>query len=511
MAESRVSVWILGDQLLKVHPALTHLKEIPKSNIRIVMVESQKRVRQLPYHKQKIVLMFSAMRHYAEMLREQGYTVDYYQSENMTNALKQHVEAWQPDKLVTMAAAEYKPRQFQQGKLDDVLGIPVEVLPNTQFLISQFNPYPNPDPDKNYVMENFYRKMRRHFEVLMDGNDPEGGEWNYDKLNRKPLPKNIDLPTMPQFNHDVITQQVIEEVEAAGWGVGSLESFNYAVTHQQAAAALGNFIQYRLENFGPYEDAMTTRDNMLFHAVLSPYVNIGLLEPMQMVKAAVSAYEDNHAPINSVEGFVRQVMGWREYMYWQYWYQMPDMLTANHWKAIRPMPQMFWDGDTQMNCVKHIVDRSLETAYSHHIERLMVVSNFALLAGIAPQAVVAWFSAFYIDAYDWVMQPNVVGMGLNADGGKIATKPYIASANYINKMSDYCKGCHFKHKERTGKTACPFNYLYWNFLIENEEELRSNPRTGRNVLNLRHLDEEERERVQQQAKKFLDSLTYYEG
>jgi deoxyribodipyrimidine photolyase-related protein len=505
----RISVWVLGDQLLSEHPAITAAEEqADRDHIRVVMVESDSRTGRLPYHRKKIVLLYSAMRHYAERLRGQGYQVDYYKKDTVLDALKEHVDDHSPDKVITMAASEYHGRQFQQERMADAIGVETDVLPNTQFLIGTYNPYADADRDKNYVMENFYRQMRRHFDVLMDGDDPIGGKWNYDKQNRKPLPKNIELPAMPGFSHDEITKQVIEEVNAEGVGVGNTDNFNYAVTHEQATAALGNFIQYRLVDFGPYEDAMTVRGDTLFHSVLSPYINIGLLEPMTMIRAVEKAYYEDRAPINSVEGFVRQVLGWREYMYWHYWRQMPEIVNANYWNAGRKMPQMFWDGNTKMNCISCIVGRLQDTAYAHHIERLMVISTFCLMAGINPKEVTDWFKVFFIDAYDWVMQPNVVGMGLNADGGKIATKPYVASANYINKMSDYCKSCDYKHTKRHGEDACPFNYLYWNFLIEHEEELRANPRTGRNVLNLRHLDDEERQQVQKSAQEFLDTLEY---
>jgi deoxyribodipyrimidine photolyase-related protein len=285
-----------------------------------------------------------------------------------------------------------------------------------------------------------------------------------------------------------------------------VDGFNYAVTHEQAAQALDEFIEQRLVQFGVYEDAMSGKHDTLFHSVLSPYINIGLLEPMQMARAAEAAYDAGRAPINSVEGFVRQVIGWREYIYWQYWRQMPDLVHKNSWEAGRAMPAFFWDGDTRMNCLAHVIRRVIESGWTHHIERLMVVSNFCLMAGIHPQAVLEWFITFYIDAYDWVMQPNVVGMGLNADDGMTATKPYISSANYIHRMSDYCEGCYFKPDQRTGERACPYNYLYWNFLIQHEETLRANARFGPAVLGLRHLDEDERHAVQQQAKAFLDSL-----
>ncbi len=491
-----LSVWILGDQLLIDHPAIAEAeKRVDTAQIYIVIIESAKRIMRLPYHYHKRILIISAMRHYAAHLREQGYTVDYIHADSMASGIRQHINARQPVAILTMAASEYHARQVQQA-LENL-----EVLPNTQFLVEQFN------PKKQHVMEAFYRQMRQHFDVLVDAKgEPEGGEWNYDKLNRKPLPKDVEIPEPLRFPPDAITQGVIDEVEAAGGGVGNVAGFAYAVTHAHAQAALEQFITVMLNDFGPYEDAMTSRSSRLFHSVLSPYINIGLLTSIQVIRAAESAYRENDAPINSVEGFVRQVLGWREYMYNQYWRHMPQMAVANFWAAQRPMPSMFWDGKTDMNCIRHVVERVKADGYTHHIERLMIVSNFCLLAGINPQAVLEWFMSFYIDAYDWVMQPNVIGMGLYADGGKIATKPYIASANYINKMSDYCKGCRFKHTQRTGEDACPFNFLYWNFLISHEVTLRANPRMGPNVLGLRHLDDAERREVQTQAKQFLDGL-----
>jgi deoxyribodipyrimidine photolyase-related protein len=228
-----------------------------------------------------------------------------------------------------------------------------------------------------------------------------------------------------------------------------------------------------------------------------------LLEPLALARTAEAAYHAGAAPINSVEGFIRQIIGWREYIYWQYWRSMPEIMEANFWKAIRSLPDWFWDGETEMNCLRHVLSRVREQGYAHHIERLMVLSNFCLLAGLDPLEVNDWFTSSFIDAYEWVMAPNVFGMGLNADGGVIATKPYIASANYINKMSDYCQHCDYDHKKRTGLKACPFNTLYWNFAIQNEEILRANPRLGRNVLGLRYLDEAERQAVVTQAEHFL--------
>jgi deoxyribodipyrimidine photolyase-related protein len=499
----RATIWILGDQLLPTHPALAAATAVGAADVRVVMVESASRMARLPYHRKKLVLLLAAMRHYAALLRSQGYAVDYIQAPTALAGLRQHVAAHQPDCLFTMAAAEMRGRRFQQDRLAAALGVATTVLPNTQFLIGRDNLFP--DPQKRVVLETFYRAMRRRWGVLLTAQgEPEGGAWNFDADNRKPLPKGgLDAPPIMHFAPDAITQAVMDEVAARPGCVGAVQGFGLAVTHAQAQAAFAQFLDERLADFGPYEDAMTQRSATLFHALLSPYMNIGLLEPLAMAQAAAARYHAGQAPLGSVEGFVRQVIGWREYMYWQYWRLMPELATANSWAHTRPLPGFFWDGQTDMNCLRHVIGRVLADGYSHHIERLMVITNFCVLAGIAPAAVNAWFWACYVDAYDWVVTPNVIGMGLLADGGQIATKPYIASANYINKMSDYCAGCRFNHKARTGADACPYNVLYWNFLIEHEALLRSNPRFGPAVLGLRNLAAEERTVVQTQAAELL--------
>jgi deoxyribodipyrimidine photolyase-related protein len=333
-----------------------------------------------------------------------------------------------------------------------------------------------------------------------------GGQWNYDQENRRPLPKEKEPPADLHFEPDAVTREIM--AEAADWppGVGESDSFGYAVTRQQALAVFDHFLQYRLADFGAYEDAMSARSHSLYHSLLSPYLNLGLLEPLELIRGAEQAYADGRAPLNSVEGFIRQILGWREFIYWQYWRQMPGMMQQNSWGAERPLPEFFWTGETEMACLRHALSRALATGYNHHIERLMLLSNFMMLAGINPAVANNWFLSVYIDAYDWVMPPNVIGMGLNADDGRTATKPYIASANYINKMSDHCAGCRFNHRTRHGADACPFNFLYWNFLLTHEERLRANPRLGRNVLGLRHLDDEERAAVRSQAADFLEGL-----
>ncbi len=507
---TRVCVWILGDQLLHDHPALARAEELaPRDQMRVLLIESTARRAKLPYHQQKLVLLISAMRHYADHLRDQGYVVDYAKADTFMTGLRDHLQQHPADRLITMAASHHHGRALQ-ADLGTALGMPVEVLPNTMFLVTQHDPYPQYAPNKRYVLENFYRAMRRNFRVLIDDTDqPLGGEWNFDKLNRQPLPQDNAPPPPLTFPPDAITRQVMDEIAAENRGVGSVDDFALAVTHEQAQAAFDDFIKHRFHDFGAYEDAMSAQHHIIYHSALSPYMNIGLLEPLPMIRRAESAYHNDEAPINSVEGFIRQILGWREYIYWQYWHLMPDLRHANGWNARRPMPQMFWDAQTDMNCIHHTVSRLIDTGYTHHIERLMIICNFCLLAGVDPAVVAYWFLTFYADAYEWVVLPNVIGMGLNADDGKTATKPYIASANYINKMSDYCQGCKFNHKARTGDDACPFNFLYWNFVIEHETTLRANPRMGNNVLGLRHLDDAERRRVQDQAHAFLNALVNY--
>jgi deoxyribodipyrimidine photolyase-related protein len=498
-----VSVWILGDQLLARHTALAAAEQaVRRGNVRVVLVESVARSRRLPYQRKKLVLLFSAMRHYAEELRKLGWQVDTIQAEFMLAGLQAHVAHRRPAELLVMAASEIAGRRWQQGKLAEQLGLPVRVLPNNQFLAGQFDLFPAAKPDQRVVLETFYRAMRRRFGLLMEGDQPLGGRWNFDADNRKPLPKGLRPPAPPSFPPDDITRSVMAEVAALP-GIGSVDGFDLAVTRAQAEAAFDDFLAHRLAGFGPYEDAMSSQHPLLFHSLLSPYLNIGLLEPLELARAAEGAYHAGQAPLNSVEGFVRQVVGWREYIYWQYWRLAGQWQGFNAWQAQRSLPAFFWSGETEMACLRSAISRALDSGYTHHIERLMLLSNFCLLAGVEPMQVNDWFLAAFVDAYEWVMLPNVLGMGLNADGGRTATKPYIASANYIHKMSDYCAGCRYNPKARTGPDACPFNFLYWNFLLEHEQTLRRNPRLGNAVLGLRYLDEAERARVREQAAVFL--------
>jgi deoxyribodipyrimidine photolyase-related protein len=376
----------------------------------------------------------------------------------------------------------------------------VIIIPNQQFLSTQYNPLAGAAPHTRTVMEPFYRAMRQHFDVLMNGDAPCGGTWNLDAQNRKPLRKGVYVPPDERVAPDEMTSAVCAEVATWAHVIGDGTDFAWGVTHADAEQVLARFISERLPWFGDYEDAMSQTQRQLFHSTLSPYLNVGLLEPLPVIRAAEAAYRAGLAPLNAVEGFIRQILGWREYMYQAYWRAMPDLMHANAWHAHRPLPAWFWPGTTSgMHCMDTVIARVWQHGYTHHIERLMLISNFCVLAGIDPVAVNHWFLAGYIDAYDWVMWPNVSGMGLNADGGKIATKPYIASATYINKMGDFCAGCRYNPRQRVGADACPFNLLYWNFLLTHETVLRANPRMGPAVLGLRHLADAERATIRHEA------------
>jgi deoxyribodipyrimidine photolyase-related protein len=452
------------------------------------------------------VLVLAAMRHWAEERRADGWQVEIVRAADWLAGLRDHLDRHGSERVVTMAAAEWATRQRQQT-LGGELGLPVDVLPNTQFLIGQHDPIPASSAGKRVVMETFYRGMRTHFGLLLtaDG-EPEGGRWNLDADNRKPLPKGYVAPRARTFPPDAITAAAINEVDARPAGYGRAAGFDLPVTRTDALAALDDFITHRLPRFGDYEDAMSSSDALLHHSLLSVPLNIGLLEPLEVARAAEAAYHAGHAPLNSVEGFIRQIVGWREFVAWQYWRLMPGLHDANAWDAHRDLPAWFWTGETDLRCLGTVIGRVLADGYSHHIERLMVVCTWCLMAGIDPRQVNDWFLATYVDAYDWVVTPNVVGMGLNADGGIIATKPYVASANYIDKMSDYCRGCRYDRKARTGPNACPYNTLYWNFLVTHEARLKANPRLGPAVLGLSRLDADERAAVTDAAARYLDTL-----
>ena len=361
---------------------------------------------------------------------------------------------------------------------------------------------------KSYRMEHFYREMRRETGVLMEGDKPAGGRWNFDTENRKRLPARQTPPRRRRFKPDAVTSRVLSLVGARfSDHFGELKPFAWPVTRAEALLALKDFIDKGLPRFGDYQDAMKAGEPFLYHSLLSPALNAGLLTPREVCVGAEAAYRAGRAPLNAVEGFVRQILGWREYIRGIYWHLMPGYARTNALDAKRPLPEFYWSGKTSMRCLAQAVEHTARHAYSHHIQRLMVTGNFALLAGVRPEEIEKWYLAVYADAYEWVELPNTHGMAMFADGGLLASKPYAASGAYIDRMSDYCSSCSYDVRLKTGPRACPFNYLYWAFLLRNQRKLSRNPRMSMPYRTLALWTPERKAEVAREARRFLDGLT----
>ncbi|MGX8236768.1 cryptochrome/photolyase family protein [Exiguobacterium undae] len=467
--------WIFGNQLNHTLPLL---QEADLKHDVILMVEATSRSTWKTYHKQKLVLIFSAMRHFADELRDKGFTVDYREADSFDDAWKEHQQQYKPTHLLYTAITDHPMRRVMERFQNNLpKTITVDVRSDVPlFLLTQDEAVALLG-DKPWKMDRFYRQLRKDRRLLMSGNKPLGGKWSFDADNRKPAKHGVDFKAPIRFRPDQITRDVIHKVETTfADHPGQLDAFHWPVTRAEAQRALARFIEERLETFGTYQDAMLTGEDTLSHSLLSSSINIGLLSPDEVIKAAAAALEEQEAPLNAVEGFIRQILGWREYMRAVYLSEMPGYEQVNVLKHDRDLPDFFWDGQTTMTCVAESLRPVIETAHNHHIQRLMVLGNFANLFEISPQQTADWFNEMYIDAYDWVVLPNVLGMALHADGGLLSTKPYIASANYIHKMSDYCGNCLFNQKDALGDNACPFNALYWDFIARHEERFSGNQR-----------------------------------
>lgn len=464
------------------------------------------------HHKKKIAFLFSAMRHFAQELRQKDYQIDYTRLDDPENGgsftaeVERAIKKHNPEKLVVTSAGEYRVlemfKDWQQN-----WDIPVEIREDDRFLctIDDFASWA--DNRKTLRMEYFYREMRKKYGILMEGDQPVGGKWNYDSENRKPPKEGIDIPTTYHAHTDDMTQEVLDLVEARFKDhFGDVQPFYFAVTREQALYALRKFIEERLVKFGDYQDAMVQGEPWMYHSHLSFYLNCGLLKPMECIVAAEKAYHEQDAPLNAVEGFIRQIMGWREYVRGIYWLKMPDYGQANYFNAQRKLPQFYWSGETKMNCLRQCVKETKQNAYAHHIQRLMVLGNFALLAGIDPEPVNEWYLVVYADAYEWVEMPNVTGMILFADGGQLASKPYAAGGSYIHKMSNYCQNCSYAVTKKNGSKACPFNYLYWDFLVRHRSKLESNHRMSMMYKTYDRMDDEKKQAIRDDSRRFLDAL-----
>ncbi|MCU0885863.1 MAG: cryptochrome/photolyase family protein [Beijerinckiaceae bacterium] len=505
---------VLGDQLSH---GLASLRDLDKARDVVLMVEVNDETRYVPHHRQKIVFVLSAMRHFAEELRDAGITVDYVRLDDAGNSgsfsgeVARAVDRHGPERLILTEPGEWRVLEQMRG-WQPGLGLPVEIRDDDRFFASRHRFGLWAEGRKSFRMEFFYREMRREHAILMEGLEPAGGQWNFDHDNRKALPKDIVPPKRTLFVPDAITRAVIELVAARHEGhFGELDGFGWAVTRADALAALAHFLRDALPRFGDFQDAMKTGEPFLFHSVISPYLNVGLLTAREVCLAAEAEWRAARAPLNAVEGFIRQILGWREYVRGIYWSRMPAYAATNALDARRPLPWFYWSGETAMNCLAQCIGDIRRHAYGHHIQRLMVTGNFALLAGISPAEIEAWYLAVYIDAFEWVELPNVHGMVLFADNGLLASKPYAASGAYIDRMSDYCAGCSYDPALKTGPRACPFNYLYWNFLIENAARLERNPRMAMPYRTLRGFSEARRTEIVTDATRFLGSAEVKAG
>jgi len=502
-------ILVLGDQLT---PGLSSLKRADPARDRVLMVEVVEEATYVRHHKKKIAFLFSAMRHFAGELRAIGWTVDYVtlDAEGNSGSFKGEVERavarHGPERIVVTEPGEWRVLEDMKGWAD-AFGLPVDIVTDSRFLcdLPAFRAWAS--GRKQLRMEHFYREMRRKTGLLMEGGDPVGGKWNFDADNRKPAKPDLFMPQPKRFDPDRITRDVLELVaERFPDHIGDLEPFWFAVTRAQAADAFDHFLAEALASFGTYQDAMLRGEKFLFHSVVSAYLNAGLLDPLALCRKVATAYTDGKAPLNAAEGFIRQILGWREYVRGIYWLKMPDYVSENALNATAKLPDFYWTGRTDMRCLSEAITQTIEEAYAHHIQRLMITGNFALLAGVDPAEVHDWYLAVYADAYEWVELPNTLGMSQFADGGLLGSKPYMSSGNYINKMSDYCSACAYDVRQRTGDDACPFNALYWDFLDRNEDVLRGNPRLGQAYATWDRMAANNRQACRQQAAGVLKRL-----
>ncbi|MFX0544921.1 cryptochrome/photolyase family protein [Roseovarius sp. S1116L3] len=498
-------ILVLGDQLSE---GLSALREADKARDVVVMAEVTDETEYVPHHPKKIALVLSAMRHFADALREDGWTLDYSKLDDKDNSgsipgeLLRRADAHSAGEVIMTRPGEWRLIEA----LDD-MPLTVRQLPDDRFIASLdgFNDWA--EGRKELRMEYFYREMRRKTGLMMDGDDPAGGKWNYDHDNRKPAQPDMLRSAPMQFTPDEITEEVLDLVEHRfDENFGALRPFNFAVTRGQALRALDHFVKYLLEGFGDYQDAMLTGEPFLNHSLLSPYINLGLLGPLEVCQRVEQAWQDGDVPINAAEGYIRQIIGWREYMRGIYFREGPDYTARNILRHDRKLPWTYWGGDTKMACMKAAIGQTRDEGYAHHIQRLMVTGNFALLAGIDPAEVHEWYLSVYVDAYEWVEAPNVIGMSQWADGGIIASKPYVSSGNYINKMSDYCGRCAYSVKQKTGEGSCPFNTLYWHFLNRHRQRFEGNHRMGMIFRTWDKMDADRRAEVLETAETFLKRM-----
>lgn len=500
---------ILGDQLNRLHSWFSE----PRTEVLYVLMEIRQETDYVLHHAQKILAIFAAMREFARELERRGHRVRYLAIDEPGNT---HSLAANLDQLIReqgVCVLEYQsPDEWrldeQLKRYAEGLAIPCRMVDSEHFLTGRDEAACLFGGRRQWLMEHFYRHMRiRHGVLVEDGGKPVAGRWNYDQDNRKPWRGQPPVPVDSRERHDhTALWRTILAAGVGSFGKPQASQLAWPLNRAEALRHLEQFIELGLPSFGAYQDAMSTRDWRLFHSLLSFALNTKMLSPREVVVCAEDSWREGRAPLAAVEGFIRQILGWREYVRGVYWAHMPDYATHNFFEHSRPLPEWFWTGNTRLRCLAHAIGQSLEHAYAHHIQRLMVIGNFALLAGLDPMAVHRWYLGVYIDAFEWVELPNTLGMSQYADGGLLATKPYVSSAAYIDRMSDYCKGCHYDRKARLGERACPFNALYWDFFLRNADKLAGNPRIGMVYPQLSKMTEADIRALSRQAEQHRQHL-----
>ena len=504
--------------------AIAQLPRAPDNALVACFIEAVDKGISLPWHRQKLVLILSAMRHFADALIAAGYRVDYRRAASYEAGLLAAAREHAVQRVVATEGREWEMVQSLEraSALLAEIGIPLETREDRGFLATRDEFTRWSAGRKELRMEFFYREMRRKHRILIEPDGtPTGGAWNFDADNRKPWPKKKPAPLRMTFAPDETTTTIMQRVDGWKHRWASASGFSLPVTRADSKLLLERFITERLPEFGPYEDAMQHGESDLLHSALASAINVGLLHPKEVIERAERAYRDGHVELASAEGFIRQILGWREYVRGIYWHQMPRLRDANALDATLPLPMWFWapDGEPgyagkvataacEMRCLADTIRSVRDTGRVHHIPRLMVQSNFATLLGVAPAALNRWFWAAFTDAYEWVTLPNVAGMATWGDGGVMASKPYVASGAYINRMSDYCGGCRYDVKAKSGADACPFNVLYWDFLARHRARFSNHPRMAMMIRNLDRIAEPELVQIRRAAAEFRNALDY---
>jgi deoxyribodipyrimidine photolyase-related protein len=500
---------ILGDQLNPLHNWFAQSDE----SVIYTLMEIRQETDYVLHHAQKVIAIFAAMREFARHLATQGHRVQYLKIDDPDNS--QSLLSNLDDLIARYLITRFEYQLPDEWRLDQQLQtycrnlvIPGQACDSEHFYTQRDEATELFGSRPHWLMEMFYRRMRvKHSELMQNNRRPIGGQWNFDHDNRKTWPGTPVVPDdkRPCHDHSALWHTIVS-AGVRSFGENEAGEFRWPLNRAEALMQLDTFIVQGLPHFGDFQDAMSRRSWRLFHSLLSFALNSKMLNPREVVERTEIAYRQGHAPLAAVEGFIRQILGWREYVRGVYWAKMPDYAMQNHFGHDRPLPSWFWSGETTMNCLAASIGQSLQYAYAHHIQRLMVIGNFALLAGLAPDSVHRWYLGVYIDAFEWVELPNTLGMSQFADGGLLATKPYVSSAAYIDRMSDYCKGCRYDKKARTGELACPFNALYWQFFIRHREKLNQNPRLSMVYRNLDRFAASERHAITQRAEAILSNL-----